>query len=87
MSFVNSYGGMLSDTYTLVIVRQVTLAVDYLHDQGIVHRDLKPENILVMHNDIGHRFIGADFGCASVIGSSNAKRMDSYVGTANYLAP
>lgn len=85
MSFVQEHGGILCDTHTLVIVRQVTLAIEYLHGQGIVHRDLKPENILVMHNDIGHRVVVSDFGCASVLRS--AKRMDSYVGTSGYLAP
>lgn len=85
MSFVETHGGILSDTYTLVIIRQVALAIDYLHGKGVVHRDLKPENILVMYNDIGHRVVVSDFGCASVIRSS--KRMDSFVGTENYLAP
>lgn len=29
------------------IVRQITLAIDYLHDIGIAHRDIKPENIVI----------------------------------------
>lgn len=30
-----------------IIIRQVTLAIDYLHDIGIAHRDIKPENIVI----------------------------------------
>ena len=29
------------------IVRQLCLAINYMHNQGIVHRDLKPDNILL----------------------------------------
>ena len=29
------------------VIRQVTEAIDYLHDLGIAHRDLKPENIVI----------------------------------------
>lgn len=29
------------------IVRQITSAIDYLHDIGIAHRDIKPENIVI----------------------------------------
>ena len=29
------------------VVRQITEAIEYLHDMGIAHRDLKPENIVI----------------------------------------
>lgn len=28
-------------------MRQVTSAIDYLHDIGIAHRDIKPENVVI----------------------------------------
>ncbi|KAI5960068.1 DSK1 [Candida pseudojiufengensis] len=34
------------------IVKQMLLAVDYMHHCGIIHTDLKPENILIQIDDI-----------------------------------
>lgn len=40
-------GKKLTENETVSIVKQVTSAMDYLHDMGIAHRDLKPENIVI----------------------------------------
>jgi len=29
------------------IVKQILLALNYMHKQNIIHRDLKPENVLI----------------------------------------
>jgi serine/threonine protein kinase len=75
----------MGDLDTCVIIRQVAIAVEYLHSNGIAHRDLKPDNILVMQAGIGHRVVLTDFGYATHIGSS--RRMASLVGTKDYVAP
>jgi serine/threonine protein kinase len=70
----------------LDIARQVTGALQYLHERGIVHRDVKPENILI--TAAGQVKI-LDFGIAlfaserrlTWMGLSNA------VGTPDYMAP
>ncbi len=70
----------------LDIARQVTDALQYLHDQGVVHRDIKPENILLTPDG---RVKILDFGIAlfaserrlTWMGLSNA------VGTPDYMAP
>lgn len=49
------------------IVRTVTSAVKYLHDQGIVHRDLKPENILFKSKAEDADLMLADFGVRGTI--------------------
>ncbi|KFZ14433.1 hypothetical protein V501_03251 [Pseudogymnoascus sp. VKM F-4519 (FW-2642)] len=84
-SFVSANGGHVSDLDTRVIVRQLILAVQYLHSVGIVHRDIKPENILMMNTAVGYRVILTDFGCAANL--RVMKRMGSLVGTFDYVAP
>lgn len=61
--------GTLTEAEAAVIVRMVTSALVYMHDQNIVHRDLKPENLLLTHKpnsiyDIEVKII--DFGLAKV---------------------
>lgn len=38
---------ILSEKESAVIVKQMTEAVEHLHDQDIAHRDIKPENIVI----------------------------------------
>ncbi|ELR02468.1 Meiosis-specific serine/threonine-protein kinase mek1 [Pseudogymnoascus destructans] len=84
-SFVSANGGHLTDLDTRVILRQLTIAVQYLHSVGIVHRDIKPENILMMNTAVGYRVVLTDFGCAANLHAMS--RMESLVGTFDYVAP
>lgn len=84
-SFVSANGGRLTDLDTRVILRQLILAVQYLHSVGIVHRDIKPENILMMNTAVGYRVVLTDFGCAANLRAMS--RMESLVGTFDYVAP
>lgn len=85
-TFVESKGGSITDFETASVIRQVLIAIDYLHDNNIVHRDLKPENILMTSNGVQRRVVLADFGCAQAISPGN-KRMSTVVGTWDYTAP
>ena len=86
--------GALGEAETVVIVRQVLKAVDYLHDNGVVHRDIKPENILMTSWREGARIVLTDFGqsrtleeAEAAVRKSAALRMHSIVGTVGYTAP
>ncbi|RHZ74237.1 hypothetical protein CDV55_107134 [Aspergillus turcosus] len=85
-SFIQYKGGKLGDIEAAVIVRQVVMALDYLHEQNIVHRDLKPDNILMTSLADGSRVMLTDFGCARLV-QSRIERMSTKIGTYDYSAP
>jgi serine/threonine protein kinase len=66
-------------------LRQMTEAIEYLHERGIVHRDLKPSNVLLSHS--GRPKI-ADFGIAKDI-SESAELLSTggVIGTPGFMAP
>jgi serine/threonine protein kinase len=92
-SFLAYKGGKLKNALATVIMRQILLGVEYLHEQEIVHRDLKPDNILMTSLHDGARVVITDFGNARLLRSADSKitakcqRMHSYVGTLEYAAP
>lgn len=43
--------GRLGEKEVREIIKQVTIAVEYMHKNDIIHRDLKPENILLHEVD------------------------------------
>ncbi|KAK5135963.1 hypothetical protein LTR08_004421 [Meristemomyces frigidus] len=93
LSYVDKMG-VLGEPQTAVIVRQILMAVEYLHSNQIVHRDIKPENVLMISWREGARVVLTDFGQARALQNSKdaAKssavfRMQSTVGTYGYTAP
>lgn len=85
-SYIQYKGGRLGDIKSAVIVRQVLMALAYLHERDIVHRDLKPDNILMTSLADGGRVVLTDFGCARLV-KPTLERMSTMIGTFEYSAP
>ncbi|CAG8504771.1 9911_t:CDS:2 [Ambispora gerdemannii] len=69
------------------LVRSVTEAVAYLHENGIVHRDLKPENLLFRTRANDSDLLVADFGLSKIIDSETFHVLTTTCGTPGYMAP
>mmetsp|Transcript_4013 Transcript_4013/g.7750 ORF Transcript_4013/g.7750 Transcript_4013/m.7750 type:complete len:463 (-) Transcript_4013:266-1654(-) len=82
--------GFYSEKDAAEVMRDVVLAIQYLHSKNVVHRDLKPENLLYSTNDEATRIIKvADFGLAKVFDTSGTPDMTMVTtcGTPGYVAP
>ena len=84
-SYLESKQGRLSEVEAAVILRQIVVAICFLHEKSIVHRDLKPDNILMTSLSTGCRVILTDFGAARRL--QPRQRLLSVVGTEEYAAP
>ncbi|NDJ55333.1 MAG: protein kinase [Chloroflexi bacterium] len=76
--------GPLSIEDTIELLRPLTSALDFAHEEGIVHRDLKPANILFDRQ--GNLYLG-DFGLARSNDSTRLTASGSAMGTPAYMAP
>ena len=75
----------LSERNVAYIVRQVLLAVNYMHGLKIAHRDLKPENLLLESKDGNDLSIKvADFGFSCFVHEDGLKQR---LGTPMFMAP
>ena len=85
-SYIESKNGRLLEVEAAVILRQILIAICFLHENNIVHRDIKPENILMTSLSAGSRVVLTDFGAARRI-QNPLHRMSTLLGTLEYAAP
>ncbi|EXJ72356.1 CAMK protein kinase [Cladophialophora psammophila CBS 110553] len=85
-SYIESKNGKLLEVEAAVIIRQILVALRFLHNKNIVHRDIKPDNVLMTSLAAGCRVVLTDFGAARRI-ESKLHRMSSIIGTREYAAP
>ncbi len=72
------------------LVRQVCLALDYVHKQGILHRDIKPDNIMLKgeaSDGLPYRPILTDLGLAKLVVGGMMTQDGVSMGTPAYMSP
>ncbi|WP_416324072.1 Stk1 family PASTA domain-containing Ser/Thr kinase [[Clostridium] innocuum] len=79
-----SQRGALHQEEAVIIMIQLTSAVQHAHENDIIHRDIKPQNVLV--KDDGTVKI-TDFGIALAHDTVQLTQSDAVLGSAHYLAP
>lgn len=73
----------LKEYYIIPILREVTVAIQCVHDAGIIHRDIKAANVLISEDG---RVQLCDFGVAGIAKTDLDKRT-TFIGTPNWMAP
>ncbi|XP_067002932.2 ovarian-specific serine/threonine-protein kinase Lok isoform X2 [Anabrus simplex] len=76
---------LLSEKQTKLLFYQLTLAVQYMHQNSITHRDLKPANILLVSSSPHTLIKVTDFGLAK--DQNLHSDMTTCAGTEVYVAP
>ncbi|PNY27177.1 Protein kinase-like domain protein [Tolypocladium capitatum] len=74
----------LNDHEILVLLRQVSSGLAFMHASGFAHRDLKPENILIHEHTGGFSAKIADVGMSKY---NIRGKMQTYAGSIAYMAP
>ncbi|CAJ2501232.1 Uu.00g040850.m01.CDS01 [Anthostomella pinea] len=75
--------GGLQEKWIIPILREVALAIHWVHKQGIIHRDIKCANVLI--TEVGAVQL-CDFGVAGMMETKVDKR-STFIGTLHWMAP
>ncbi|KAI0194568.1 putative serine/threonine protein kinase [Astrocystis sublimbata] len=75
--------GGLQEKWIVPILREVSIAIHWVHKQGIIHRDIKCANVLITE-DGGVQL--CDFGVAGMVETKFDKRT-TFIGTLHWMAP
>lgn len=75
--------GKIDEKYIGVIMRELLMALKYIHKDNVIHRDIKAANVLIT-NDGQVKL--CDFGVAAQLNQASAKRQ-TMAGTPYWMAP
>jgi serine/threonine protein kinase len=72
------------------LLRQVCLAIDYVHHEGVLHRDIKPDNIMLKPAEgerLPYRPVLTDLGLAKLAEGGMLTQEGTSMGTPAYMSP
>lgn len=75
--------GGLQEKWIIPILREVAVALRWVHGEGIIHRDVKGANVLITEQG---QVQLCDFGVAGMI-ESNLDKRSTLIGTPHWMAP
>ncbi|KAI2781830.1 kinase-like protein [Daldinia loculata] len=75
--------GGLQEKWIIPILREVAVAIYWVHKEGIIHRDIKCANVLVTETGAVQL---CDFGVAGMMETKLDKR-STFIGTPHWMAP
>lgn len=75
--------GKIEEKYIGVVVRELLIALSYIHKQQVIHRDIKAANILITNEG---KVQLCDFGVAAQLSAQSVRR-NTIVGTPYWMAP
>lgn len=75
--------GVIEEKYMGVILRELLIALSYIHSDKVIHRDIKAANVLITSE--GHVKL-CDFGVAAKLTQTRLKRQ-TMAGTPYWMAP
>ncbi|KAJ7045412.1 Pkinase-domain-containing protein [Mycena alexandri] len=78
-----SKDGCLEEKYVNVMIREVLVALAYLHKVPVIHRDIKAANVLVAATG---KVMICDFGVSALLTTAGSKR-NTMTGTPYWMAP
>ncbi|HEY4260869.1 MAG TPA: serine/threonine-protein kinase [Schlesneria sp.] len=69
------------------IIRQASIGLQHIHENGLVHRDLKPSNLLLSKNGVKITDLGLALLIREVKNDHRLTGTETVLGTTDYMAP